>query len=88
MNFLEMMTRDDWILLGIVIVILAIPSVIKPLSLWLGKRLGLVKSDAQEEEIHAMQEVAAAPSDKSSASESRAAAGDAQDGGEAASSHG
>lgn len=57
MNLFDMMTRDDWLLLGMVIVILAIPSVIKPLSLWLGKRLGLVKADAHDEGIHAMQEV-------------------------------
>ena len=36
MNLFDMMTRDDWLLLGMVIVNLAIPSVIKPLSLWLG----------------------------------------------------
>ncbi len=100
MNLFDMMTRDDWLLLGMVIVILAIPSVIKPLSLWLGKRLGLVKADAHDEGIHAMQEVdvphAGEAADAASPSSSAASPADraepADDGshhaGDSAASHG
>ena len=84
MNFLELMTRDDWILFGIVIVLLAVPSVIKPLSLWLGKRLGLVRTDAREEGIQAMQEIAVPHAE---AAAPGSGTKEASDGGDAA-SHG
>lgn len=78
MNLFDM-TRDDWILFGLVIVALAIPSIIKPSSLWLGKKLRLVKADAVEEGIQAMQEVAV----PGSGSEADATAADGQADGQA-----
>lgn len=39
MAFLHM-TPDDWALLGIVLVLLALPGIIKPLSKGLGRLLG------------------------------------------------
>ena len=48
MNFFDM-TPDDWALLGIVIVILALPSLLKPLSNWLGRLLGVVAPEAPKD---------------------------------------
>lgn len=39
MSFLHM-TQDDWALLGIVLLLLALPSIIKPLANGLGRLLG------------------------------------------------
>ena len=56
MNFFDM-TRDDWIFFAVVMVTLALPSIIKPTSLWLGKRLGLVAESAEESSVQAMQNI-------------------------------
>ena len=64
MNLFDM-TMDDWILFAMVIAILAIPSLIRPFSLWLGKKIGFVKADAEEASVTAFQDMSAGSAESS-----------------------
>lgn len=66
MNLFDM-TRDDWILFSIVIAMLAIPAMIRPISLWLGKKLGFVQADAVDSSVTAFQDMSAEGTEKSAA---------------------
>ena len=63
MNLFDM-TRDDWILFAMVIALLAIPSLIRPFSLWLGKKIGFVKADAEDASVTAFQDMSAGSAER------------------------